>query len=194
MWCFCSLSFLSTVVSPHTILFCSVLPVAGNGLLCKKQMPGLHGMLSRCVTWIWTQDFENAINYMIHSIWKIIIRHWQSGHSFSSILDFSSRLKASGVISDIFLLQVPYLIIKSHSSTVMDLSNQFLPFYSHCHHHISDLPYYNLLSHNTGFTLINPENAIRLIFIKCNSGHVTHLLKNFQQLPSAREQSLCFLA
>lgn len=106
-----------------------------------------------------------------------------TGHSFSSILDFSSRPKVSVVISDVSPLQVPYLIIKSRSSTVMDLPNQFLPFYSHCHHHISDLYYHNLFCHNTGFTLINPENAIRLIFIKRNSRHVTHLLKNFQQLP-----------
>jgi hypothetical protein len=83
----------------------------------------------------------------------------------------------------------PYLIIRSRSSTVMDLSNQFLPFCSHCHHHISDLHYHNLFCHNTGFTLINPENAIRLIFINCNSGHVTHLLKNFNISPMPREQS-----
>lgn len=102
-----------------------------------------------------------------------------TGHSFSSILDFSSRLKVSGGISDASPLWVPYLIIKSRSSTVMNLSNQFLPFYSHCHHHISDLHYHNLFCHNTGFTLINPENAIRLIFIKRNSRHVTHLLKIF---------------
>lgn len=67
----------------------------------------------------------------------------------------------------------------------MDLLNQFIPFYSLCQHHISDLHYHNLFCHNTDFTLINPENAIRLIFIKRNSGHVTHLLKNFQQLTNA---------
>lgn len=143
-------------------------------------------MLSRCGTQIWTQDFQNVINYMIHSIQEIIINHGQSGHSFPSIHDFSSSLKVSGVITDVSLLQVTYLIIKSCSSTVMDLSDQFLPFYSHCHHHISDLHYHNLFCHNTGFTLINPENAIRLIFIKRNSGHVTHLFRQSQQLPDAQ--------
>lgn len=137
-------------------------------------------MLRRCGTWVWTQDFYNAIDYMTHGLQEIIINHWQSGHSFSSILDFSSKLKVSGVISDVSPLQASYLIITSCSSTVMDLPNQFLPFYFHCHHHISDLHHHNLFCHNTGFTLINPENAIRLIFIKRNSRHVTHLLKIFQ--------------
>lgn len=133
-----------------------------------------------------TQDYQNKIDYVLHSIQETIINHWQSGHSFPSIFDFSSRLKGSGVISDISPLQVPYLTIKSCSSTVMDLSNQFLPFCSHCHYHISDLHYHSLFCHNTGFMLISPENAIRLIFINCNSRHVTHLLRNVQQLHNAK--------
>lgn len=67
----------------------------------------------------------------------------------------------------------------------MDLLNQFTPFCSLPQRHISDLHYHNLLCHNTDFMLINPENAIGLIFIKRNSWHVTHLLKNFQQLTNA---------
>lgn len=137
---------------------------------------------------MWYMDldpwFLNAIDYMIHSIQEIIINQWQGILSLPYLISLL-RLKVSRVISDVSLLQVPYLIIKSRSTIVMDLSNQFLPFYSHCHHHISDLHYHNLFCHNTGFMLINPENAIRLIFIKRNSGHVTHLLKNFQQLPNA---------
>lgn len=110
----------------------------------------------------------------------------------SLICYFSKRLTACGLIAAISLHRVPYLIINTRSSTVMDLSNQFLPFYSRCHHHISALHCHNLLCHNTGFTLINPENAIRLIFIKCNSGHVTYLLKNFQQFLNAlRTKSIC---
>lgn len=109
---------------------------------------------------------------------KPLTGHFFSFHTWS--------LKVSRVISDVSLLQVPYLIIKSRSPTVMDLSNQFLPFYSHCHHHISDLHYHNLFCHNTGFMIISPENAIRLVFIKLNSGHVIHLLKNFEQLPNAQ--------
>lgn len=48
----------------------------------------------------------------------------------------------------------------------MDLLNQFTPFCSLPQRHISDLHYHNLLCLNTDFMLINPENAIGLIFIK----------------------------
>lgn len=138
--------------------------------------------MTQYAQWMWNMDLDprfSEYNRLHDSPHPGNNNKPLTGHSFSSILDFSSRLKVSGGISDASPLWVPYLIIKSRSSTVMNLSNQFLPFYSHCHHHISDLHYHNLFCHNTGFMLINPENAIRLIFIKRNSRHVTHLLKIF---------------